>query len=140
MTMLLHLSKIRRSTSKRESSYDITGRNDDFWFIPPGKSRVLADLRGPGCITHIWMTQGDHYRECLLKITWDDAPYPSVLCPLGDFFGLGHGIVNSYQSLLFSASTGQNNTFNTGCALNCYAPMPFKKRALIELINESKEI
>jgi hypothetical protein len=40
------------------------------------------------------MTQGNHYRECLLKITFDDAAQPSVLCPLGDFFCLGHGIVN----------------------------------------------
>jgi hypothetical protein len=85
------------------------------------------------------MTQGNHYRECLLKITWDNARHPSVLCPLGDFFGLGHGIVNSYQSLLFTASTRGNNQFNTGCALNAYVPMPFQERALIELVNESKE-
>jgi hypothetical protein len=85
------------------------------------------------------MTQGRHYRECLLRITWDDAKAPSVLCPLGDFFGLGHGIVNSYQSHLFSASTRGNNRFNQGCALNCYAPMPFRKRAVVELINQSRE-
>jgi len=60
-----------------------------------------------------------------------------VLCPLGDFFGLGHGIVNSYQSLLFTASTIRNNQFDQGCALNSYAPMPFRKRAVVELVNES---
>ncbi len=43
------------------------------------------------------MTQTGHYRECLLKITYDDAPYASVVVPLGDFFGLGHGMVNSFQ-------------------------------------------
>jgi hypothetical protein len=87
------------------------------------------------------MTQWWHYRECLIKITWDDAKYPSVLAPLGDFFGLGHGMVNSYQSFLFSASTsaGEANKFGRGCALNCYAPMPFRKRAKIELINEAKD-
>jgi hypothetical protein len=62
-----------------------------------------------------------------------------VLCPLGDFFGLGHGIVNSYQSLLFSASAKMNNSFSSGCALNCYVPMPFRSRAKVELINQSKE-
>ena len=85
------------------------------------------------------MTQRVHYRECLIKITFDNARLPSVLCPLGDFFGLGHSIVNSYQSLLFTASTAQNNQFNKGCALNCYLPMPFRERAVVEMINESKE-
>jgi hypothetical protein len=83
------------------------------------------------------MTQPNHYREVLLKVTWDGARRPSILCPLGDFFGLGHSIVNSYQSLLFSASTQHNNQMNKGCALNCYAPMPFRKHARIELINEA---
>jgi len=85
------------------------------------------------------MTQRNHYREFLLKITWDNAKYPSILCPLGDFFGLGHGLVNSYQSSLFTASTRASYQFNAGCALNCYAPMPFRERAVVELINESKE-
>ncbi len=133
------LAKITSARTKRFSSWDTRGRNGDSWHFDPGQTRVLADIKGPGKITHIWMTQGRHYRECLLKITWDNAKSPSVLCPLGDFFGLGHGIVNSYQSLLFSASTGNNNQFNHGCALNCYVPMPFKERAVVELINESKE-
>jgi len=137
------LSDLARICSDRRtgrfSSWDTSGRNRDFWVIPAGESRVLADIPGPGCITHIWMTQPNHYRECVLKITWDDAPSPSVVCPLGDFFGLGHGIVNSYQSLLFSASTAHNNQFNAGCALNCYVPMPFRRRAVVELLNESKE-
>ena len=137
--MLGELAKLKKAKTGRFSSWDKTGRNNDAWLIKPGQSSVLADIKGPGCITHIWMTQPNHYRECLLKITWDYAKFPSVLCPLGDFFGLGHGIVNSYQSLLFSASTLFNNQFNQGCALNCYVQMPFAKRAVVELINESKE-
>jgi len=107
--------------------------------LEAGETKVLADIKGPGCITHIWMTQRHHYRECLLRITWDNAKAPSVIAPLGDFFGLGHNIVNSYQSFLFSASTAHNNAFNQGCALNCYAQMPFRERAVIELVNESDE-
>ncbi len=30
-----------------------------------------------------------------------------------------------------------DNQFKRGCALNCYAPMPFRKRAVVELVNES---
>jgi hypothetical protein len=137
--MLHDIACIRRAKTARLSSWDTSGRNGDCWRIEPGESRVLADINGPGKITHIWMTQGRHYRECLLKMTWDNAKHPSVLVPLGDFFCLGHSIVNSFQSLLFTASTSQNNKFNQGCALNCYAPMPFRERALIELVNESSE-
>ena len=138
-TLLEDLAKLHSGTSGRSSSWDTSGRNSDAWTLEPGETRVLADIDGPGLINHIWMTQGNHYRECLLRITWDNARQPSVLCPLGDFFGLGHGIVNSYQSLLFTASTRGNNQFNTGCALNAYVPMPFQERALVELVNESKE-
>ena len=137
--MLDDLCRITSAKTARFSSYEESGKNGDAWTIAPGETRVLADITGPGKITHLWMTQGNHYRECLLKITWDNAKAPSVLAPLGDFFGLGHSIVNSYQSQLFTASTRGNNQFNQGCALNCYVPMPFKERALVELVNESKE-
>ena len=140
--MLSELTRIRRHRrTGRFSTWDPNGRNDDYWFLQPGETRVLADITGPAQITHIWMTQGEHYRECLIKITFDNAKHPQVLVPLGDFFGLGHGIVNSYQSALFSASTKPpfHNRFNHGCALNCYAPMPFRERAVVELVNESSE-
>ena len=136
---LQNLARLRNARAGRASSWDKSGRNNDAWHLAAGETRVLADIKGPGCITHLWMTQRNHYRECLLKITWDNARSPSVLCPLGDFFGLGHNIVNSYQSQLFSASTRANNQFDQGCALNAYVNMPFRERALVELINQSKE-
>jgi len=137
--MLHNLAYIHDRKTGRFSSWDTTGRNNDAWTIAAGESRVLADIKGPGVINHIWMTQRNHYRQCLLKITWDDAKSPSVLVPLGDFFCLGHGIVNSFQSMLFTASTNWNNKFESGCALNSYLPMPFAERALVELVNESEE-
>jgi len=137
--MLSHLTRIRNRRTGRFSSWDKSGRNWDFWVIQPGESAVLADITGPAQITHIWMTQMNHYRECLLKVTYDGAAYPSVLVPLGDFFCLGHGLVNSFQSALFSASTNFAYQFNKPCALNCYAPMPFARRAVVELVNESEQ-
>jgi hypothetical protein len=136
------ISALRDAKAGRCSSWDKTGRNEDSWYIEPGETRALADIEGPGAITHIWMTQEEHYRECLLKFTWDNAARPSVLVPLGDFFCLGHGIVNSFQSQLFTASAGKDleNRFGGGCALNAYAPMPFRERARVELINESQEV
>jgi hypothetical protein len=137
--LLSDLPKLRRRMTGRVSSWDRSGRNDDWMRIPPHSSALLADLRGPAQITHIWLTQLNHYREILLKITYDDASYPSVLVPLGDFFCLGHSLVNSFQSLLFSASTNFAYQFNKPCALNCYAPMPFARRAVVELVNQSDE-
>lgn len=135
--MYEQLTRRRKGRAGRFSSWDQTGKNADYWMMKKGETAVLADIKGPGRITHIWMTQRNHYRECLLKITWDNAKEPSVLVPLGDFFGLGHGIVNSYESFLFNASTPHNNQFNQGCALNSYVQMPFHERCLIELVNES---
>ena len=135
------LTRIRPGKTGRASSWDTDGRNQDFWLIPPGEARVLADICGRGRITHIWMTQQRNYRECLLRFYWDGAAEPSVDVPLGDFFCLGHGIVNSFESLLFAASSraDRENKFNEGCALNCYVPMPFRERCVVELVNESDE-
>jgi len=137
--MHIDLTTLHKGKAGRISSWDTSGGNLDFWLLDPGETRVLADIKGPGAITHLWMTQPNHYRDVLIKITWDNARHASVLCPLGDFFGLGHTIVNSYQSLFLTASTNQNHQMEKGCALNCYFTMPFRERAVIELINESQE-
>jgi len=135
--MLTDLPFLQNRKTGRHSSWDPSGRNVDRWIVPPHSSRVLADIRGPAQITHIWMTQYDHYRECLLKITYDDAAFPSLLVPLGDFFCLGHSLVNNFQSALFSVSTNFPYQFNKPAALNAYVPMPFARRAVVELVNES---
>jgi hypothetical protein len=81
----------------------------------------------------------DYYRKVLVRITWDDEAEPAVLVPLGDFFGVGHCMPNSYESALFtvSAKPEESLVFGGSAALNCWAPMPFNKRALIELVNEN---
>lgn len=137
---IIELARIKNTRTLRESSWDRTGRNADFWQIKPGETKVLADIKGPGCITHLWMAQASGYRECLLKFYWDGASQPSVNVPLGDFFCLGHGMVNSFGSLLFSASSHKRveNKISGGCALNCYVPMPFRKSARVELVNQGK--
>ncbi len=135
---------IKNAKSKRISSWDTSGKNMDCWIIQGGETRVLADIKGPGKITHIWMTQGnddtEFLRKVLLKFYWDDETNPSVLVPLGDFFCLGHGMVNSFQNLFFSASTSPHSRYKFGefVALNCYLPMPFNKSARIELVNETE--
>jgi len=139
---LRDIFKIKNAKTKRFSSYDVEGRNSDRWIIKSGETKVLAEMDGPGCITHIWMTQqGSYslYRDVILKFYWDGEKSPSILVPLGDFFCLGHSLVNSFCSLPFTASTKSPYKFGGGCALNCYLPMPFRKHAKIEITNEGNE-
>lgn len=146
------LTRVRQARSARFSSWDQSGRNGDAWTIAAGQTITLADIEGPGCVTHIWMTQScrrlfadrlvndpDYYRKVLLKMYWDDQPHPSVLVPLGDFFGLGHSVCTNFASLPFTASArpGDHYKFGGAAALNCYFQMPFRRRARIELTNEN---
>lgn len=79
-----------------------------------------------------------YYRKAIFKITWDDQDTPSVLAPLGDFFCIGHSLPGNFQSAPFNVSVKpeEANRFGAPAARNCYFPMPFNKKAKIEIINE----
>jgi hypothetical protein len=146
------IANLRDVVSGRVSSWDRTGRNDDCWIVQPGESVSIADLPGPGLITHIWMTQWsykvlgptwevpepDLLRTLVLRATWDDDAQPAILVPLGDFFCLGNGVATSFASLPFTASVNPHmDRRQTGhVSLNCYLPMPFASRAHLEVLNE----
>lgn len=128
----------RAAKRKRESSYDRSGGNDDRLYIEPGETRIIADLQGPGCITHIWCTiagenfieEANYLRKIVLRMYWDDEENPSVEAPIGDFFGMGHA-----QCRNFVAAPLQMSPEN-GKAFNCWFPMPFAHRARLEILNE----
>lgn len=172
--LLADLTRHRRGRSARSSSFDQSGRNRDNWIVMPGQERTLADLEGPGFITHIWMTQScrvqpgpgqippdvvgvpmleihnalgvswevvdpDYYRKVLLKIYWDDQETPSVVAPLGDFFGLMNSLSGSYESLPLSVSAkeAELHTFGGSAAFNSYFRMPFAHRARLVVENQN---
>ncbi len=152
--MFGNLYKKQEFKAKRISSYDRTGGNADSISIAPGETRVIADIEGPGIISHIWMTSFGKWgpdddrdfdsltlRKMLLKIYWDDEKEPSVHTPVGDFFGLGHARAYTYQSVFFSTSCNEavEGTENPRVAMNSWIPMPFGKRARIELVNEQEK-
>ena len=72
-------------------------------------------------------------------IYWDDEATPSVIAPLGDFFGLVHSLSASYASLPLSVSAKdpELHTFGGSAALNSYFPMPFAQRARVVVENEN---
>lgn len=116
--------------SRRESSYDRTGGNADSMPIASGETLTIADLQGAGAIRHMWMTTGEHHhnlKALVLRIYWDGEPTPSVECPLGDFFGLGHGKGNYFNSLPLQTSY---------LAMNCWFSMPYRQGAVITVTNE----
>ncbi len=128
------LPVLRPFKRRRESSWDRTGGNRDRLTIPPGDTAVLAHIEGAGIITHIWFTlrsDEDHFlRKILLRMFWDGEESPSVIVPVGDFFGIGHGLTANYASLPLQMSP-QN-----GRGFNCFFPMPFCEGARIEVANE----
>ncbi|HBA96622.1 MAG TPA: hypothetical protein DCZ23_00790 [Lachnospiraceae bacterium] len=103
--------------------------------LKAGSVVTLAEIEGSGTIQHIWMTVTDRtvkdnyvLRDLVLRMYWDDEDTPSVESPLGDFFccGFGRGcLVNSLPVVV-----------NPTRGMNCYFPMPFKKKARITLENQ----
>jgi len=127
----------------RVSSYDTSGRNRDAWPIEPGETKTLAEINGPGVISHIWFTISSpdplYLRKLLLRMYWDGEKNPSVDVPVGDFFGLGHGRTYSYQCAPFNTSNLERGKIGGGVAMNCWFQMPFRKKARIEIVNEQQE-
>lgn len=138
-TSLRDLYRVRQGKRKRESSYDRTGGNKDFYTIAPGEKKDICIIQGNGCITHIWITlaPNDHvmeeylHRKIILRMYWDGETNPSVQAPIGDFFGMGHGITKNFVSapLAMSPENGQ--------ALNCFFSMPFGTNARFEIESEA---
>jgi hypothetical protein len=132
------LPLLKNYTVERASSTDPTGANDDGnWKnqIKPGEQRTIAQLGGPGIITHIWFTiatsEQYHLKKIVLRMYWDDDPLPAVESPIGDFFGLGLGEYFLYESGPLSVGSQK--------ALNCYFAMPFRKSARITITNQGQE-
>lgn len=134
-TSMRDLYREREGESKRASSYDPTGGNRDYITIMPGDKVELTKLTGAGCITHIWMTMAPLddsqeewiHRKVVLSMFWDEEQNPSVLAPIGDFFGMGHGVTRNYSAAPLAMSP------EDGRGLNCFFPMPFSESARFEV-------
>ncbi len=137
------LARAKTFRAKRFSSWDKTGGNGDAWFLAPGEAKTIAEIDGPGSVSHIWFTVNSpdplYLRKLLLRAYWDGEDAPSIDTPLGDFFGLGHARTYSYQCALFNTSCFERGKVGGGVALNCWAPMPFGKHARIEIVNQQEE-
>jgi hypothetical protein len=121
--------------TRRSSSTSPAGDNRDRLSLVRGETATLLDVQGAGCVTHLWLTchsiEDFYLRKLVLKMTWDGEDQPSVLAPVGDFFGIGHAQTANYAALPMAMAP------TDGTGLNCYLPMPFSRGARIEVTNEN---
>jgi len=95
--------------------------------LQPGEVFTIADIEGPGCIQHIWLTPTGKWRNTILRAYWDGQENPSIECPIGDFFASGWNSFAHLNSLAVCV--------NPGSAFNSYWQMPFKKHCRMTLEN-----
>lgn len=117
--------------------------NSDNSNVAPGQRKILLDAKGPGVITHIWMTflgperqnwaknGSANHQEMLLRMYWDGAEKPAVEAPVGDFFANSFGKRSSVVSLPVVVEDADS--------YNCFWQMPFRKSARIEIVNQSEK-
>ena len=134
----------QQGVSGQFTTYDYD-RKQKVVYIPPGEKRTLVDAHGTGIIQRFWMTFPGWFwqhwnqdaaidqtilRKLILRIYWDDSPFPSVECPVGDFFGVGHCAYRHFTSKYISMSSGGFTT---------YFRMPFRTgvRVVVENLHES---
>jgi hypothetical protein len=78
----------------------------------------------------------NRFKDIILRASWDDEKIAAINCPLTDFFGYAFG-KPSMQSMLIGVN---------GKLHYCYLPMPYNKKASLELVylkneqNVSKEM
>jgi hypothetical protein len=129
---LLALARLHSYKTRRSSSWDRTGGNNDAVPVEAGKTATLLDVADAGVVTHLWFTINSqdpmHLKNLVLRAWWDGEATPSVEVPIGDFFGLGLGEYFVYQSALTAVASIK--------ALNAYFQMPFAHSARITLTNE----
>jgi hypothetical protein len=135
LPLLPAYARAQNYRSLKQSSFDRSGGNRDFWSIPAGGMLKVFDAAGPGIISHIWFTiaarSGDHLKALVLRGYWDGNDKPSVEAPIGDFFGLNLNSYHIYQSAYLACSPGK--------ALNCYFAMPYRQSARFTVTNEGRQ-
>jgi D-arabinan exo alpha-(1,3)/(1,5)-arabinofuranosidase (non-reducing end) len=136
------LLKVKPGRARAVTSTDpsFTGNADRWKYIMPGETKVLADIKGPAVIRHIWLTFSEARPnwleaggsaapdEIVLRMYWDGGREPAVEAPLGDFFGAGFGRRLELRSVPVQVETGDG--------YNSFWPMPFRERGLITVTNE----
>lgn len=148
-TSTMRVGEVRRGAEQKlnpnaEPRGDLDEQSNwDNFRVAPGQTHVLLDAKGPGVITHIWITflgpepqdwaknGSANHQEMLLRMYWDGNARPAVEAPLGDFFANCFGQRREVISLPVVVEDADS--------YNCFWQMPFRKSARIEIINQSQK-
>jgi hypothetical protein len=119
------LSTSQAYSASRVSSYNRQGGpRDNFWIPTTGEEVTLAEIDGPGAITHIWTTHRGGGHDLIVRMYWEGSRHPSVEAPIGDLFGVAMGVNAAMNSIPLQASS-------EGRSRNCWWYMPFNKSARV---------
>jgi hypothetical protein len=138
LSPLRGLAKLRHARTRRFSSFDRTGGNNDRFPIQPGSTTTIAETEGAGIVTHLWVTidcKSLHFlRKLTLRAYWDGETEPSIEAPIGDFFGMGHARTKNFTSLPLQMSPEDGRGFN------CYFPMPFEHGMKFTITSDCEDV
>lgn len=109
-------------------------KGNAFYIMQPGATQILMDVKGAGIVQRMWMSgtiarNAEQRRAVVINMYWDNTRKPAVSAPIGDFFGVGLGMMVKFDNELFSNPEGRSFNFTI--------PMPFRTAAKIEVVNES---
>jgi len=102
--------------TKKYIAWDANGDHNGI-IRTEGDLQVMAEMKGPGCITRIWSAYATSGH---VKIYLDGASEPAVDLPFSGYFD-GSNEPFIYPSLVHDASSGKN----------CYVPIPYQKSCKI---------
>ena len=109
--------------------------NMDMTVLTPGQVFELPLLKGPGVITHLWLTSHagrvNELDALSLRVYWDGRKEPGIEAPLGEFFAVGQGKPAVVESVPVQVSP-------TG-SLVCFWRMPFAQSARIVIANDNPD-
>ena len=120
VTNLTDTLDVGNVASESSHGYAITNQTwtgtRTFQYPPPAPPVSVAD-----CLTNLW-----------LRISFDSEAIPSVFAPIGSFFAMGQ--FASYHTR--SLPVGMDDSSN----LYCYFPMPFARRATVQLVSQRASV
>ena len=129
-------SENKQGKKGRAGTTNKGAKGDAFTMIGPGDTLTILDYKGSGIITKIWSANSiqwakENRRKLSIHMYWDGEEKPAVSAPFIDFFGVGLGLTSTFENEFFSMPEGRS--------FNCAIPMPFRKRAKIDIVNETDQ-
>jgi hypothetical protein len=99
--------------------------------IPAEGFVEIANLKGPGCVRHIWLLPGENVR---LVIQVDGADQPQVDMPIKPFFAVMHGLKPYYvDCAAYNVLPNPAPGVDGDPGYNLFLPIPFSKSCRITL-------